>query len=228
MAWTEAPALAKAAGNSYSPRPTATAPVVDSTSNNCWDTSGPNGRFPQHCMDAFVHIARVDMERIMAATELAQPFHLRGILVADRVVTDRRIPCRSSLDHTSDRPAFGVVHPLRASEQVQVDAVLRDQKKTMDVLVDQGCFLRGPERRPTFGQCELGRLPRRTIPEHLYLIGHPDRPSGSSFHVLPSRVRPARFFVIRTNDAGAPSPPASFGRHTPHCLKWNATPASMH
>ena len=31
MAWTEAPALAKAAGNSYSPRPTATAPVVDST-----------------------------------------------------------------------------------------------------------------------------------------------------------------------------------------------------
>ena len=39
MAWTEAPALAKAAGNSYSPRPTATAPVVDSTSNNCWDTS---------------------------------------------------------------------------------------------------------------------------------------------------------------------------------------------
>ena len=31
MAWTEVPALAKAAGNSYSPRPTATAPVVDST-----------------------------------------------------------------------------------------------------------------------------------------------------------------------------------------------------
>ena len=75
----------------------------------------------------------------------------------------------------------------------------------MDVLVDQRCFLCGPERRPTLGQRELGRLPRRTIPEDLYLITHPDRPTGNSFHILPSSVRPARFFVIRTNDAVTPS-----------------------
>ena len=94
----------------------------------------------------------------MATTELAQPLHLCRILVADGVVMDRWISIHSSLEHAADRPAFGIVGSLRTSVQIQVDAMFRDQKKSMDVFVDQGCFLGSPERDSGHIQHVLGQL----------------------------------------------------------------------
>ena len=102
-------------------------------------------------MDLLVHIARVDAERTMAATKLAQPLDLCRVLVADGVVTDRRIAFRSSLEHASDGSAFDIVHSLRTGEAVQVDAVFRDQKKTMDVFVDQARLAQAIDRSTVQG-----------------------------------------------------------------------------
>ena len=65
----------------------------------------------------------------------------------------------SSLKYASDRPPVGIADALRIREKVQADAVSCDQKKTMDVFVNQARLLGRPERGPTLNQLGLGRLP---------------------------------------------------------------------
>ena len=61
-------------------------------------------------------------------------------------MTNGRVALRSPFQNPPDGPVLGVSYVLRSGEQVQVDAVLRDQQEVMDVLVDQAGLIDGPER----------------------------------------------------------------------------------
>ena len=104
----------------------------------------------QHLVNALVGITFIDAERGVVPPKIPQPVRLLALDVAHRVVTNGRVALRSPFQNPPDGPVLGVSYVLRSGEQVQVDAVLRDQQEVMDVLRRSGGTYRWSRAVPRY------------------------------------------------------------------------------